>query len=77
MDTSEDIFLNVRSAVIVRTISMLNPPPLRKSTVIRFGGAVATRGCFVLEEGEDVDDIILWLAINYHKFSQTLSEDPG
>ena len=40
MDTSEDILLNVRSAVIVRTISMLNPPPLRRSTVIRFGGVV-------------------------------------
>ena len=40
MDTSEGIFLNVSSAVMVRTISMLNPPPLRRSTVIRFGAAV-------------------------------------
>ena len=49
METSADIFLNVRSAVIVRTISMLNPPPLRRSTVIRFGAAVVARGCLQLE----------------------------
>jgi hypothetical protein len=52
MDISEDILLNVSSAVILRTISMLNPPPLRRSTVIRFGGAVVLRGC--LEEGEAI-----------------------
>ena len=54
----EDIFLNVRSAVMVRTISTLNPPPLRRSTVIRFGGAVVVRGCFVLEEEGEDENII-------------------
>ena len=34
---------------MVRTISLLKPPPLRRSTVIRVGAVVAVRGCF----GED------------------------
>ena len=51
MDISEDILLNVSSAVIVRTISMLKPPPLRKSTVIRFGGAVKSSLGFLRANG--------------------------
>ena len=54
MDTSEDILLNVSSAVMVRTISILNPPPLRRSTVIKFGGAVVVRDCLEEEEGEAI-----------------------
>ena len=56
MDTSADIFLNVRSAVMVRTIATLNSP-LRRSTVIRVGG-LAVRGILACL------DIFQWMRVD-------------